>query len=237
LDVRGNRFFTFRAKVQAAGLDGAHLLSRNRELPGNLKFVLRREGLCLVEDVPAAAAMFDPSRVAAALARMNAVLGEAEELEANRSSQAGVDLSGLMASSPRTFHERSGGRYAVDLETRRGRVKTAVVERVGIGMKVSLELGNLEGLTADSGSAIVHLLLRAGAEVRLARPVMDPRQSVAFEVRLEVTSGEEDLEAACLALTAAADVCDAEFGTLKDERIASLYLLATGTYFPRGGEQ
>jgi hypothetical protein len=144
-------------------------------------------------------------------------------------ANAGSGLRQLCEESGWKFTERTATKLAVDLEARSGFYQAIVEEEAGGAVSVSVELTSHAAFGEKSKCAIGWLLLRAAAEVRLARAVAretDQGAAASFEVLFQTMPCAAELNHALSALAVASGLCGQETAMMQDEFVAGNYLAA-----------
>ncbi len=125
------------------------------------------------------------------------------------------------ASAPRGVNACS-----VELECP-GTFLQAMIAPLGEGVRASVELARCDEPAAQSVAAIVALMLRAGAAVRMARPSLsgsEDRVIPVFEVNFPAAPTAAQLAHALSALSVAARLCAEEVAALRDPDVAGEFL-------------
>lgn len=197
------------------------LLARNAALPGLVKFGRDRDGgIVVCAQIP-----IDDLTSTVPLIR-DACTGfefAASSLSAvNEMASVSADLQSLCMEAGWNFTARSDGSLAVELECRDTFIQ-ATLSAQGEGVHVFVELADGD----ESMPAIAEMLLIASSTVRLARPVMVPRDgkpSPRFEVAFSTMPTAAQLAHALSALSVACATCAEEVVALQNTNVAGEYL-------------
>jgi hypothetical protein len=213
------------------GLGG---LSKLALLPGQPVLRVRAE-IPLDEDVDL------QTRLREACAGMKAASGRLHGEEKEEQTRAysltsdesdaikGSELRQRCEESGWKFTERTARKLAVDLEVGSGFYQAIVEEQAGGSVSVAVELASDAAFSESSKRAIGTLLLRASAEVRLARAVVkEGDKGASFEVLFQTTPCAAELSHALAALAVACGLCGQETVMMQDEFVARNYLAGQG---------
>jgi hypothetical protein len=232
----------------AQGLDAWQLLKLNRGLGGLSKLALLQPGqtaLRVRAEIPLDEGVDLQRRVGEACAGLKSAAGrlhgeEKEELtrvdssattEEPKEEQEGSGLQTLCAEAGWKFTERMQGKLAVELETRTGFYQAIVEERAGGAVSVAVEVASDSALGENSRRAIGTLLLRASAEIRLARAVVrdgGEGSAASFETLFQTRPCAAEVNHALSALAVACGLCGGAAEAMRDEAVAANYLAAQG---------
>jgi hypothetical protein len=232
----------------AQGMDAWQLLKLNRGLGGLSKLALLEPGqtaLRVRSEIPLDEDVDLQRRVGEACAGLKSAAGrlhgeEKEEptrfdslatQEEQQERPGGSELQTLCAEAGWKFTERAQGKLAVELETRTGFYQAIVEERAGGAVSVAVEVASDASFGENSRRAIGTLLLRASAEVRLARAVVrDEGQGSAasFETLFQTRPCAAEVNHALSALAVACGLCGGAAEAMQDEVVAGNYLAAQG---------
>ncbi|MDT4953910.1 MAG: hypothetical protein QOJ02_2048 [Acidobacteriota bacterium] len=230
----------------ARSLDAWQLLQLNQNLGGLSKVALlhgqQPAALRVRAEIPLDEDVDLQARLSEACAGMKAAAGrlhgEEKEEQTRADSLTGSDepdlpehseLRNLCEESGWKFTERTATKLAVDLEARSGFYQAIVEEQPGGAVSVAVELASGAVFGESSKRAIGTLLLRASAEVRLARGVVKERdEGASFEVLFQTTPCAAELSHALSALAVACGLCGQEAVMMQDEFVAKNYLASQG---------
>jgi hypothetical protein len=232
----------------AQGLDAWQLLKLNRGLGGLSKLALLQPGhtpLRVRSEIPLDEDVDLQRRVGEACAGLKSAAGrlhgeEKEELtridslataEGPKEEQGGAELGALCAEAGWKFTERTQGKLAVELETRTGFYQAIMEESAGGAVSVAVEVASDDVLGENSRRAIGMLLLRASAEVRMARAVVRDKgegSAARFETLFQTRPCAAEVNHALSALAVACGLCGEAAEAMRDEAVAGNYLAAQG---------
>jgi hypothetical protein len=225
--------------------DPASFLRAHALLPGATRAVLPRgeKNVLLTAEVPAAVGIDCRPWIAEALlglTRYSDALDGVREGNAERPApsplpappceEAGdTSLDGPLEEAGWPFEKRSHGSLSVDLGVPHGAFR-ALVRRDERGVRLASRVARLGPVDDGSERALALFLLRAFAEIRLARPVLERGKggetSVSFETRLHASPSSIETDHAVRALVVAARACGKEVSLFQSKRFASAYLRA-----------
>lgn len=230
----------------AQSLDAWQLLKLNQNLGGLSKVALLRgqqPALRVRAEIPLDEDVDLQTRLREACAGMKAASGRLHGEEKEEQTRAyplasdepdaakGSELRQRCEESGWKCTERTATKLAVDLEARSGFYQAIVEEQVGGAVLVAVELTSDATFGESSKRAIGTLLLRASAEVRLARAVvkeLDEGAAASFEALFQTTPCAAELSHALSALAVTCGLCGQEAVMMQDEFVASNYLAAQG---------
>jgi hypothetical protein len=226
------------------GRDAWQLLELNRDLGGLSKLALLhgQSALRVRAEIPLDEDVDLQTRLREACAGMKAASGRLhgerkEELARVDSLTASAELDATGGSWLRQrceesgwkFTERTPAKLAVDLEVGSGFYQAIVEEKAGGAVSIAVELTSDAAFGEHSKRAIGWLLLRASAEVRLARAVIEETSeaaSASFEALFQTRPCAAELGHALSALAVACGLCGQEAVMMRDEVVAKNYLAA-----------
>jgi hypothetical protein len=232
----------------AQGLDAWQLLKLNRGLGGLSKLALLQPGqtaLRVRAEIPLDEDVDLQRRVGEACAGLKSAAGRLhgegkEELTRvdslaaiaeQKESPGGAELGALCAEAGWKYTERAQGKLAVELETRTGFYQAIVEERAGGSVSLAVEVASDAVLGDNSKRALGTLLLRASAEVRLARAVVrdgGEGSAASFETLFQTLPCAAEVNHALSALAVACGLCGGAAEAMRDDAVAGNYLDAQG---------
>ncbi|HEY7545991.1 MAG TPA: hypothetical protein VID27_13955, partial [Blastocatellia bacterium] len=221
----------------ADGRDLWRLLALNARLGSNAKFALVGQHTRLRAEI----AIDDEIDAATRLTETCAALKEALSLAEGLRDDGPLSLSftpgdnraslpSLCGQAGWAFTERDGGRIAVNLEARNG-FHQALLEESRGGVLISTEILRAQNLSQPSRQSLSALLLKASAELRMARAAVEEEEglsSIRFEARFDSLPGSAEVDCALAALSLACALCARETGALENDSLARRYLGAGG---------
>lgn len=225
------------------GRDLWRLLALNARLGGGAKFALAgphtrlRAEIALTDEIDAA------TRLTQTCAALKEALSLAEGLRDDGPPHRSIistnraSLPSLCNEAGWAFTERDGDRLAVSLEARSG-FHQALIEPSRGGVSISTEIMRAQNLSQLSRQSLGVLLLRASAELRMARAAVEEEEgqwSVRFETRFDSVPGSMEIDRALAALSLACALCAREVKSLQDDFLARRYL-AIGGLLEQTGE-
>jgi hypothetical protein len=228
-----------------ADQDPASFLRAHALLPGAARAVLPRgeRNVFLAAEVPIAAGIDPRPWIAEALLgltrysdALDAARGKDAERpapsplpEPSREEVGDTSIEEPLEEAGWPFERRSHGSLSVDLGVPHAAFR-ALVRRDERGMRFASRVARLAPVDDESERALALFLLRAFAEIRLARPVIElgksGEMSVSFETRLHASPSSVETDHAVRALAVAARTCGKEVSLFQSKRFASAYLRA-----------
>jgi len=223
---------------------GSALLQRNGELAGGVKFVLARTGpapqVQLRAEVPLDIA---PPEARRHIARAHAGFCAALAIDptpaitaSDSAGEAAVDLDARLREVGWPAEVRPDGSLSVDLDVPEEFLAAEIETRAG-ETRCAVSLAAPESLDTTAWHATAMLLLRAGAVIRLARPVLSqPGGAPRFEVALGGDPSPKELDHALAALAVACRLFAREVDIVqRSPAVATRVLAALGGDTPPVG--
>ncbi len=226
------------------GRDLWRLLALNAQLSGGAKFALTgphtrlRAEIALTDEIDATARLTETcAALKEALSLAEGLRDEGPHSLSITSKDNRASLPSLCSQSGWAFTERDGGKLAVNLEARNG-FHQALIERSRGGVSISTEIMRAKNLSQHSRQSMGALLLRASAELRMARAAVeedDDQFAIRFEARFDSAPGSIEIDRALAALSLACALCARETRALEQDSLARRYLAVGG--FPEQREE
>lgn len=218
------------------GRDLWRLLALNAQLNGGAKFALvgphtrLRAEIALTDEIDAA------TRLTETCAALKEALSLAEGLRDDGPHSLSIistnraSLPSLCSQAGWAFTERDGGKLVVNLEARNG-FHQALIEQARGGVSISTEIMRARGLSLLSRQSLGALLLRASAELRMARAAVEEEEdqsTIRFEARFDSAPASMEIDRALAALSLACALCARESRSLENDFLARQYLAMGG---------
>ena len=233
-------------KGTALGHDAWRLLQLHQGLGGLSKLALphSQSSLRLRAEIPLCEDVDLRTRLSEACAGLKATAGRlhgeaktarpqaySSSISQEKERTDTASLQQLFEESGWKFTERTQTKLAVDLEAGNGFYQAIVEEQANGAVSVSVELARDTSFGESSKRAIGALLLRASAEIRMARAVIKEGEEGAtagFEALFQTAPCAAELDHALSALAIACRLCGQAIAAIQDESIAKNYLAAQG---------
>jgi hypothetical protein len=140
------------------------------------------------------------------------------------------DLKSLCSEAGWVFTERSGGKFAVELEVPGSFYQAHLIPQHH-GFRVTCELMAFESVSEETRQSIADLLLGASAFVRMTRASVTTNQTAPvaqFEVVFGTAPSPSELSSALECLSTGCSLCGEEIKMLQTPAIAERYLALRG---------